>query len=79
MQTLFEKISVKGLSGKVLERVSTERETVSPNTINLALKDDRPADQRTPLRNFIVAVAEEILKEIQEEVEEKEAGVMMVA
>lgn len=65
METLFEKISVKGLAEEVKSIVEKERDGVSKNTVYLALQDERPAEERTPLRNYIREVAEGLLKERQ--------------
>jgi len=63
METLFEKISVKGLAMEVMRLVELERQGISRNTVYLALQDERPAEDRTPLRNYIREVAEGLLKE----------------
>jgi hypothetical protein len=63
MQSLFEEISIKGLTRELLRRVSEEREGISGNTIYLALKDERPAESLTPLRKYIRGLAKELILE----------------
>ena len=62
MTTLFHRISVCGLTNEVIDLVGAKRPGVSRNTVHLALKDERPGSERTPLRNYIREVAEEVLK-----------------
>jgi len=63
MESLFDKISVRGLSADLTSEIESKRPGVSRNTVNLALKDERPAEERTPLRNYIREVAAKMIKE----------------
>jgi len=69
MESLFDKISVRGLSSDLTREIESKRQGISRNTINLALKDERPAEERTPLRNYIREVAAEMIKEKEQQSE----------
>ena len=61
MSTFFQEISVKGLIGEITDEVRKVRGTASRNSIYRALQDDRTKEERSPLRNYIIEVAEKIL------------------
>ena len=62
MNTLFEMVSASGLTGEVHRLVSKIRTGISRNTVMLALKDERPSQDITPLRRHIRQVASELLE-----------------
>ena len=68
MTDLFDKVSTMRLVGSVRKEVVKTRPDVSPNTIYLALKDTRPSEYRTALRNYIIEVAARILAAKEEEI-----------
>lgn len=81
MEGLFERLSLLRLVGKVFASVAELRPDVSRNTVYLALKDERPAEERSALRNYIREIGAGILaaKEAQLLAENEEQAAAQAA
>lgn len=66
MNTLFDRISVSGLTTELHERIKLTRRSISRNTVILALHDDRAPNDTTSLRTFIRNTANALLNEMED-------------